>query len=374
MFDQKTLLKNFSIGFLPLLVFIIAEEFFGLMIGLLTAVAFGMAETAYVFFHERRVDRFILFDTGLIVLLGLLSLLLENDIFFKLKPALVELILVILLGFSGFSSSQILLKMSGRYMKGVKLSGAQIEQMRLMMRRLFFLFMVHTLLIFYAAFFMSTRAWGFISGGLFYIIMGAAMAVEFLRAVLLRKKMNRRLRKEEWFDLVTRQGKIIGKAPRSEVHGNPDLLHPVVHVHIIDSQGWLFLQKRSQQKDLYPGYWDTAIGGHVSSGESIEQALRREAEEELGVSMGNFKPLFRYVMKNEYESELVHGFLLKDDGPFYLNKEEIAEGRFWKIKEIEEKLGKGIFTPNFEQEFDLLRKYVFNPRSKTPSRRRKHQP
>ena len=171
---------------------------------------------------------------------------------------------------------------------------------------------------------------------------------------LQRRKWMQEMANDEWFDIVTPEGKIVGKAPRRVVHGNPKLLHPVVHAHILNSRGELLLQKRSPQKDLYPNSWDTAIGGHVHSGESVEKALLREAEEELGLSLPKYEPLFRYVHSNDYESELVFSFLIQDDGPFYPNPEEISEVRFWNLDEINRQLGKGIFTPNFEQEFQLL--------------------
>ncbi len=368
MIDRHTLIKNFSIGFLPLLVFIVAEAWFGLTMGLIVAIVFGIGETGFVYFREKRIDRFILFDTGLIIILGAVSLLLQNDIFFKLKPGLIELIVVVLLAVTAFSDNPLLIRMSGRYMKGIEFSDQQIDQMRMMMRRLFYVFTCHTLLIFYAAFYMSSEAWAFISGGLFYIVIGIMLIVEFIRARWQRKRVIREFQQEEWFDIVNRDGRIIGKAPRSAVHGNPELLHPVVHVHIINNRGEVFLQKRSQNKDLYPGYWDTAIGGHVSSGESIDHALHREAEEELGISLAKFRPLFRYVMTNEYESELVHAYLLQEEGPFYINKNEIEEGKFWQLNQIEESIGKDVFTPNFEREFELLKKSAFSNHRKRGKR------
>lgn len=250
MLDRKTLLKNLTIGFLPLLIFIIADEFFGLTVGLIVAIVFGIAEALYIYWREKRIDRFILFDTGLIVTLGLVSLLLHNDIFFKLKPGLIELILVVLLGITAFSRNPILIRMTGRYMKGIEFSEAQMDQMRLMMRRMFWLFTAHTGLIFYAAYYMSKEAWGFISGGLLYILMGGLMALEFIRARLQQRRMQRQLAAEEWFDLVTPEGKIVGRAPRSAVHGNPKLLHPVVHVHIVNSRGALPAKARRQQRPV----------------------------------------------------------------------------------------------------------------------------
>lgn len=357
-FDRRTIVKNLAVGFFPILVFIFADLFFGLTVGLIAAMVMGIAQFLITYLREKRTDFFILFDVGLIIGLGIISLLLQNDIFFKLKPGLVELILAILLAFNGFSGSRLLIKMTGRYMPDMEFSEAQISQMRIMMRRMFYVIMVHTILIFYSAFFMSTEAWGFISGGLFYIIVAIYMGFEFIKTRMQRKKMMQQIEGEEWFDIVTPQGNIVGKAPRTAVHGNPQLLHPVIHIHILNSVGELFLQKRSPNKDLYPNRWDTAVGGHVKSGESIGHALNREAEEELGISMMEFKPLFRYVHKNNYESELVHGFFLQDDGPFYINREEISEGRFWQIENIEQNLGKDVFTPNFEDEFALLKKIL----------------
>lgn len=362
---QKDLLKNLIIGFLPLLIFIVADELFGLMIGLIVAVVFGVLEALVIFIRERRLDRFILFDVGLIVALGLVSILLENDIFFKLKPALIEAILAGLLGVTAFSNYPLLLKMSGRYMKGITFSDEQTTQMQQLVKIFFWIIIVHIGLILYAAFYLDNAAWAFISGGLLYILLGVMMAGLLGKAFWTRHRNKKALASEEWFDLVTPEGQVVGKAPRSQVHGNPALLHPVVHLHIINSDGDIFLQKRSAAKDLLPGYWDTAVGGHVASGESIEAALVREADEELGLKNFQAQPLFRYIMQNSYESELVNGFLLLNDGPFAPNTAEIEEARFWTIAEIRDAIGKNLLTPNFENEFQILLKILSGQKSST---------
>ncbi len=78
MIDRKTLIRNFTIGFLPLLIFIIADAIFGLTIGLVVAIVFGIGEAGVTYWRKKEIDKFILFDTGLIVLLGLISLILQN--------------------------------------------------------------------------------------------------------------------------------------------------------------------------------------------------------------------------------------------------------------------------------------------------------
>lgn len=159
------------------------------------------------------------------------------------------------------------------------------------------------------------------------------------------------LKKEEIFPLVNESGEVIGQAPRSVCHNGSKLLHPVIHLHIFNSKGELYLQKRSEQKDIQPGKWDTAVGGHIDLNESSEEALKREAREELGIV--DFIPHFktRYIFESEIEKELVHSFITTYDGDLFPDKTELEGGKFWTVSDIKDNIGKAVFTPNFEGEF-----------------------
>ena len=152
------------------------------------------------------------------------------------------------------------------------------------------------------------------------------------------------------FPLVDEEGRIVGAATRGECHNGSKLLHPVVHLHVFDSQGRLYLQKRPDWKDIQPGKWDTAVGGHIDHGENVDMALRREAREELNVN--DFSPvhLKTYVFESEREKELVNTFKAVIDGDL-IPSDELDGGRFWTMEEIISNIGKGVFTPNFENEF-----------------------
>lgn len=354
--NLKQLFIKLLPGLLPLFVFIAADEIWGTKIGLLVAIGVGIAELVIIWVKEKRFDKFVLFDTALIVGLGLVSILLDNDVFFKLKPAIIGVLVCLLLGVSVFTPQNFVFAMSKRYFKGVEFTDDQYNQLMRSLRIMFFIFVFHTALVFYSVWFMSKEAWAFISGGLFYILIGVYFAVEFSSKFI----KSRKLKNEEWLPLVNEDGKVIGKATRTECHKNKDLLHPVVHLHVFNENGELYLQKRPEHKLIQPGKWDTAVGGHIELNETIEKSLEREAFEEIGIS--NFKPqlLFKYVWKSEVESELVFCFATNYSGTIKPHETELDGGKFWKLTEIKKQMSKGVLTPNFEHEFGMLLKVIKN--------------
>ena len=155
---------------------------------------------------------------------------------------------------------------------------------------------------------------------------------------------------EEIFPVVDENGTTVGKATRGECHSGSKLLHPVVHLHLFDSSGRIYLQQRPLWKDIQPGKWDTAVGGHIDFGETVDAALRRETQEEIGLTGLSVEFLLKYVFESERERELVHVFRATYDGDVRPS-DELDGGRFWSLDELREVFGKGVLTPNFEQEY-----------------------
>ena len=196
----------------------------------------------------------------------------------------------------------------------------------------------------------------FITTPILYIILGTYFVVLFIHNRLLLRKM----KKEEWLPIVDEKGEVTGQAPRSICHSGSKLLHPVVHLHITNDRHELFLQKRSMKKDLLPGMWDTAVGGHIGVNEKVEDALKREASEELGITDFEARFLGNYVWESPRERELVFSFLCTRYNHIHIDNDEVDEGRFWTLQELAEGMEKNKLTPNLVHEYRLLLKPLFN--------------
>lgn len=347
--NKIDLIKRLLPGFLPIFIFILVDEIWGTLYGLIVAIAVGIIELAYTYFKEKKIDRFVILDVGLLVALGGVSIALHNDVFFRIKPGIISLLMTGMIGFSAFSKHNLLLQMSQRYMKQIQMNPYQIWEMQQSMRRIFWVMLVYSIAALISSFIEPKEIWSFINGPGLFVIMGIYFSYEWIT----KKQNASKLQTEEWLTLVNEKGQVLGSAPRSIVHNGSKLLHPVVHLHVFN-QGQLLLQKRPIHKQVQPGKWDTAVGGHVSSGETIDKALSKETFEEIGLTQFNAKGLPPYIWESEIEKEQVFVFTTNHKGPFKKADEEVEELRFWSFEDIEINLGKGIFTPNFEHEYNTI--------------------
>lgn len=162
---------------------------------------------------------------------------------------------------------------------------------------------------------------------------------------------------QELLPVVDEAGNVIGQTTRAIAHNGIDKpLHPVVHLHVFNNDGQLYLQHRPAWKDIQPDRWDTAVGGHVDWGEDVKTALIREVREEIGIDLDRLQDdehidtLTTYVFESPRERELVHVFRLvttKSPQP----SSELDGGRFFSREDILKQMNKEFFTPNFEQEY-----------------------
>lgn len=153
---------------------------------------------------------------------------------------------------------------------------------------------------------------------------------------------------EEWFDIVDDHDEVIGKEKRSVVHAR-GLKHRAVHILVWDSNGRLFLQKRSMRKDEFPGKWDTSSAGHLDAGESYDHSAERELQEELGIQGARIKALFKIDACVETGMEFVWVYEAVWDGELKLDPVEIETGEWFTAEKIDEwiRRSESDFAPGF---------------------------
>ena len=160
----------------------------------------------------------------------------------------------------------------------------------------------------------------------------------------------------ELFPIVDENGEVKGSMTRDEALDGTMKLLPVVHMHVFNSKGELYLQHRSKWKKVQPDKWDTATGGHIDYVETVMEALYREVNEEIGLAPGSYEPklIKKYIYDSPIEKELVYVFTTIYDGELSPSETETQGGRFWSVDEIKQNIGANVFTPMFEKESSLL--------------------
>lgn len=142
----------------------------------------------------------------------------------------------------------------------------------------------------------------------------------------------------EILDVVDENNEVVGEAPFEEIYERR-LNHRIVHVLVFNENGEVFLQQRSAKKKFCPGHWSTSAGGHVQKGETYEDAAVRELKEELGASAGLTKlwegPYDHYRMR-----KFMQVFRAVHEGPFNLNREELMDGRWFSVKDVQDMVKK----------------------------------
>jgi isopentenyl-diphosphate delta-isomerase type 1 len=138
----------------------------------------------------------------------------------------------------------------------------------------------------------------------------------------------------EQFIVVDKNDKIVGYKSRYECHHNTSLIHRAVDVVLYNKEGKIIMQKRSKQKDLFPSYYCATATGHVSKGESYEQAAYRELSEEMGVQGVSLKQKDTFIVYDEKETEMVAIFTGVYDGEFHFAMDEVESIHTFSTDEI----------------------------------------
>lgn len=172
--------------------------------------------------------------------------------------------------------------------------------------------------------------------------------------------MNSSAASQEFLDVVDGNDRVVGKERRGIIHAR-GLMHRSAQVLVFNSNGELFLQKRSKSKDEFPGLWDSSAAGHLDLGESYSDCARRELEEELGIrGTEELEPQCRLPASAETGFEHCAVFRCTHDGPLVLDPDEVEDGRWVSPGEMDRLVAdpdSGL-TPAVRRIWRLVRKTV----------------
>ncbi len=150
---------------------------------------------------------------------------------------------------------------------------------------------------------------------------------------------------DELVDIVDDDDNVIATVTRSEMRAHR-LQHRSVGIAVFSGDGRLLIHRRSDTKDIWPGWWDIAAGGVVGSGESYEEAAHRELAEELGITDATIEFLGRGHYVDHDLAAMCKGYRIVHDGPFTFADGEVAETRWVTFDELDTMRATHRFLPD----------------------------
>jgi 8-oxo-dGTP pyrophosphatase MutT (NUDIX family) len=150
---------------------------------------------------------------------------------------------------------------------------------------------------------------------------------------------------DELLDVVDEQDNVVGQASRREVRRRR-LLHRFSSVLCRDPAGRLYVHRRTDDKDVYPGMYDMAAGGVLAAGETYLEAARRELAEELGVVGPELRFLFKHRYRGQENPSWSALFEVTWGGQVHPQASEIAWGAFLTADELLARLDEWPFVPD----------------------------
>ncbi|MGW2670300.1 NUDIX hydrolase [Streptomyces sp. NPDC001272] len=164
---------------------------------------------------------------------------------------------------------------------------------------------------------------------------------------------------DEVLDVVDREDRVTGQAPRGEVYAR-GLLHRCVFVQVTDGLGRIFVHRRTASKLVFPARYDMFVGGVLGAGEEYPRAALREAEEELGVSgLEQPAPLFKFLYEGPAGSWWSSVYEVRCTLPVAPQESEVAWHTWLEPRELERRVagGEWAWVPDGLEAYRRLRAF-----------------
>lgn len=149
----------------------------------------------------------------------------------------------------------------------------------------------------------------------------------------------------ELVDVVDGDDRVVGRATRAQVRMQ-NLRHRATYILVFNTRGQLFVHRRSVHKDVYPSYYDVAVGGVVGAGERYDDGAQRELAEELGITAVAPRPILKFQYEDADNRVNGRVYSCSYDGPLKLQAEEIVDGEWLDLDVVFERIRQAPFCPD----------------------------
>ena len=338
---------------LPLLIFLVVDDFFGMTMGWKISFPIALGLLVYMYFVYHRIFTWHLIFTILFFAVGIIASL-ETLLPIRLvSNALVyEIVVLSSLLFLLVFRKQIQKVISGIISNLIPMSNNFNELYRVIWALFAVLSFYVVACLVVSAVIRDNAVYLLVMQYVYVGVIVFLSLYELLRVQMIRSK----LIKEEWWPIVSNQGKIIGSIQHmTSLNDEHKYTHPVIRVLLID-KGMVLLKKRPFDDSESPDMWDSSISSHVKMGETIEKCVERSAEEKYELNNFRFMYLSNYTVEGKNEYQYAFLFVSCLQAEYKMNTASNEQTKWWTQRQIEDNLKDGIFSDNFKQEFDLLQR------------------
>ncbi len=183
-------------------------------------------------------------------------------------------------------------------------------------------------------------------------ILAFLVFYEIMRVLIVRASLIR----EEWWPIVNDKGKIVGSVQNLvSLQDEKIYMHPVIRVVLID-HNLILLQKRTMKSNVFAGLWDTAITNHLKMGETVDQCIEHTAHDRYGLINFEYMYLSNYMIELHNEKNYAFLFVSCNHQNIKPNSSYIEQVKWWTRQQIEENIETGIFSDSFKLEFEIMKR------------------
>lgn len=351
-FELKNIFRNPALGLVPLFVFSILIALISSRIALSVALFLSLLGVVFVNKQSR-----LIFEVSSITFIVsfILSFTTLSDLPTLNKYIVVEIIFVLFVIIARLSKDRLMAKVAKHknriiknYLKQSFRVAFQVQYGLTFHLLLFFLYFItyNSKVFFVNTAFMIVTC---------QIILLFIIVIETTRLHILSKK----LFKEEWLPVVNEAGDVRGRIAKSVTKDLKNrFMHPVVRVALIH-RGAIYLNERDQARLLNPGKLDYPFEKYMEFNDELDAAVRETVRKECGSDELPLRFMLKYTFENDVTKRLIFLYVSEIDDDELFNSISLQKGKLWNISQIEDNIGKNIFSECFELEFEYLKNTVF---------------